>query len=145
MKDSKHVVYGKVSLIAKPQIKLSSSRQRPFTHAIVWLHFDLYNCTWSEWHQLWVWVCGLLTGLCPNNPSITPLTFHTAPPSSSLTKAVDLCSFLRIAFNSKPDFRIQVLNSDLTFSSTFVEKDSGEGQLNHPGGIAYDSGFLEDV
>ena len=35
--------------------------------------------------------------------------------------------------------RVQVLNSDLTFSSTFGKKGSGKGQFDHPRGIACDS------
>ena len=35
--------------------------------------------------------------------------------------------------------RVQVLNSDLTFSSTFGNKGSGKGQFKHPEGISCDS------
>ena len=37
------------------------------------------------------------------------------------------------------NFRVQVLNSDLTFSNTFGRKGSGSGQFNGIRGIAYDS------
>ena len=37
------------------------------------------------------------------------------------------------------DLRVQVLNSDLTFSSTFGKKGSGKGQFATPWGIACDS------
>ena len=35
--------------------------------------------------------------------------------------------------------RVQVLNSDLTFSHTFGRKGSGKGQFNWPYGVACDS------
>ena len=37
------------------------------------------------------------------------------------------------------NYRIQVLNSDLTFSNTFGKKGSAEGQFKEPYGIACDS------
>ena len=39
----------------------------------------------------------------------------------------------------KSNHRVQVLNSDLTFSSTFGKKGSGKGQFSYPRGIACDS------
>ena len=37
------------------------------------------------------------------------------------------------------NYRVQVLNSDLTFSSTFGKEGSGKGQFDIPCGIACDS------
>ena len=61
---------------------------------------------------------------------------------------VQFSSLDGIAVNSKNDkvyiadcknHRIQVLNSDLTFSTTFGRKGKGEGQFDYPSGIACDS------
>ena len=57
-------------------------------------------------------------------------------------------SLHNIAFNATykkvyaPDYNyhcVQVLNSDLTFSSSFGKHGSGEGQFNNPCGVAFDS------
>ena len=37
------------------------------------------------------------------------------------------------------NYRVQVLNSDLTFSSSFGVPGSGKGQFDHPRGIACNS------
>ena len=47
-------------------------------------------------------------------------------------------SYNKVYLMDNGTHRVQVLNSDLTFSSTFGKKGSGKGQFSYPWGIACD-------